>query len=577
MYTKRFTMALLAAVVLLISCGKKGPSYTKYIPKDASYVVAFDVKSMMTKLEQDSLKVENMLDVLKDEKDPTTYATALEYWKQFQDAGLDFDNKMILAIPSLDIEKGEVTAEIVAGLKDAKKLEDFIGKLPNKPKVTRDGDLSLVTTPEFALGWNKDAVIILATGGGTANYGMVDADSLSTTAPAPGSSSVGETLKKYFNLKKDESIASVDAFTDLLAEKADVSMFTNSSSLSTAAGAGAAAAMAMMPKIKELMEGIYSTTTVNFEDGKMVMESNTFAGKKLAELLKKYAGPTADLSLVENYPSQNLNGIVAFSFKPELVPGFLKELGLDALANIGLAETGTNVDEIVKAFKGDFAVVFSDFALKQESMGKDAEYQHTAPSGKLLVAVRIGDKAAFDKLVGLAEKTGGIRRQGNRLVPVQGEDDEISVAGTSFGIAAIEGDLLVYSNDTALFNSYVAKSAKLALPAEARSAISGKSMGMYINVENILKGVPESIFDSTDTHERNILQHSKNVFKSMSFSTGNFDGKKIGGSGEVTMAPGKNSLPQLVRFLMYAASEMKAKDAEREARLEMEEAEDLKD
>ncbi|HMP91449.1 MAG TPA: DUF4836 family protein, partial [Phnomibacter sp.] len=280
MYTSRFTVVLLAAAVVIASCGKKAPSYTQYIPKDASYVVALDIKGMMTKLEKDSLSMENMLQVLKENKDQSTYNTALEYWKQFQNAGLDFENKLLVAIPALDLEKGEITAEVVAGLKDPKKLEEFIGKLPNSPKPVKEGNISTITTPDFSLGYNNEAVVILAKGGGTNQYSALDMEEADSNkvAPAPGASnSTADLLKKYFGLKKEESIASVEAATSVLAENADIAVYTSSASLANAAGMGGGGmAMAFMPKVKELVEGIYSTSLINFDDGKVDVKSNSF-------------------------------------------------------------------------------------------------------------------------------------------------------------------------------------------------------------------------------------------------------------------------------------------------------------
>ncbi len=561
MQPKRIAVLMITAVFLLTACSKKGPKYTQYIPKDASYVVSIDLKSMVTKLEKDSLTVENMMEVLKDTTDPSKYSKALEIWKQFKDAGLDLESKVLVAVPSIDMNSGSVSVEVLAGLKDGKKLEDFIGKMPSPPKVQKEKDFSYAIKDEMIVAWNSDAVMIVA---GTKNrrttYYEPDADGSTQAAPVvPGSDgSQLDKVKKYFSLKKEESIASVKEFGDLMGKEADVAIFTNTAGL-----AGANATLAIMPKVKDLLEGIYSTSTINFEDGKMVMDGNTYVGKKLAEILNKYTGPEVDMSLIEPYASNNVDGVVAFSFKPELVSAFLKETGFDALIDMGLAQQGVSMADITKAFKGDFAFIFSDFAVSEVEKPDYAggTYKSKDPSAKMLFAVRIGDKAAFDKVITVATKTGMFTRQGNRLVPA-----DVNPADAQKLILGIENDLFIYCSDEALYKSYVAKTAKIGLSDEAKSAIKGSSIALFFDGEKILKGIPESLFDSTEIHERNILSRSKTTFKTLTFTTENFDGKKIHGTGELTMAPGKNSLPQLVRFLMYAAEEMKQHDAEREAR-----------
>lgn len=552
---------LVAVVVLLAACGKKGPTYTQYIPKDASYVVSMDVKSLVTKLEKDSLSVENMLEAIKDSSDPSKYAKAIEMWKQFQDAGLDFDNKIFVAVPTFDMNSGNVNLQLVAGLKDEKKLEAFIAKMPDAPKVAKEGDISYATMNDMIVGWNKDAVMII---GGHSTPVMPDAysgdDSTGAPAPAPipgGSPDLLATLKKYFALKKDESLASIKVFTDLAADKGDFAIFTNTNSL---AGSNANPALTMMPKVKELLEGIYSTTIVNFEDGKMVMNTQTFVGPRLADLLKKYAGPEVDMNLVDPYPSTNVDGVVAFSFKPELIPEVLKAAGVDALIDGFLQQQGMSTAEIMKAFKGDFAVMFSDFSMAkvEKKNFNDETYSSYEPSAKLLVAVRINDKAAFEKLLSLGTKSGSLIRQGNRLIPARN-----GVADSSQKIiAGVENDLVVFSNDESVYSAYIAKKSKIGLSSEVTNGLKGNSIAFFMDVEKTLSGIPETMFDTSALHEKNVLAKSKSLFKTIDFTTSNFDGKKLDGKGEVIMATDKNSLPQLVRFLMYAAEEMKLKSAE---------------
>ena len=545
---------LVAAIVVLAACGKKGPSYTQYIPKESGYVLAFDVKSMVSKLESDSLTVENMLAILKDTDKPTNYTQALNIWKQFKDAGFDWSNPILLAIPVFDVDAGRVDVQIVAGLSDAKKLEAFIAQLPDAPKVQKEKDISFAVTDDMAIGWNSKAVMILAANDDL--KGLTGMGANGNIAPAPGSANTPvDKLKKYFALAKDASLASVDEFGNMMSKKSDIAIFTSNAGM---AGTSANAALAMMPKIKDLIEGLYSTTYVNFEDGKLAMESNTFAGKKLADFLKKYAGPQIDRSMVAAYPGTPM-GISAFSFKPTLIPGFLSETGLDALANLGLAKQGVTVDDISKCFAGDFAVMFGDFSLQQiEKISYDgSSYKTTEPTGKIVVAVKIGDKAMLDKLIGLAAKEGLLTRQGNRLVPANGGVTDTTVKMT----IGIENNLFVFSNDEATYKAYAANNAKSSLPASAVAAINNKSMAFWIDGEKLLAGIPESMFDSTEVHEKNILTKSKSLFKSAWFNSDNFDGKKINGKGELEMTPGKNALPQLVRFLMYVAEETKARDA----------------
>ena len=562
MQFKRLAGLAIIAMMLLTACSKKGPSYTRYIPKNAAYVVALDVKEMMAKLEKDSLTVENMMAVLKDTSNPSQYSEAMAIWGQFKDAGLDFENKVFLTVPAVNATGTEIDIQVLAGLKDAAKLEDFIKKMPEAPAIKKDGELSYASKEGMIMGWNKDAVMILASPAAPhMNYDTDGGDEPASAAPAvPGEGADLAKLKKYFGLKTEESIVEVAEFKDLIGKKADIAVYTSASDL---AGTGNPA-LAMMPKVKELLADIRSATIINFEDGKVVMEGDTYLGKKLGDIVKQYSGPTVDIDLITPYPSNDVVGLMAFSFKPELIGALAKEAGVDALADLALSQKGLTTAEVLKAFKGDIAVVASDFVMKkvEKTTWEDVKYMSTEPSVKVLAAVRIGDKAVFDKLIGMMVNEGMLVKKGNRLLLA---NNGVAEVGEPAAIG-VENDLLVIASDEDVYKAYVAKSAKIGISDDVKGHIKGSSMAMYADIGKVLAGVPESVLDSNDVHSKNILAKAKPLFKTMSFTTENFDGKKIHGAGEMLLAEGKNSLPQLVRFLMYTAEEMKQKQNEQKAK-----------
>jgi hypothetical protein len=558
MKTRQIFGWVLLAAVLLTACSKKGPSYAKYVPKSAGYVLAFDLKRLTQKLEQDSLTFENMLTVINEDKSSKAYTEALSKWNEFKDAGVDFEQKVLVAVPALDVTAGSVSFQLVAGLKDPSKLEAFIAKQKDAPKIEKEGNLSMVDMNGVVLGWNKEAVMLVGAQS-TPSYDLLNDSTDAPIDAVPGAEGEKALLKKYFDLKKDESVLSLDEFGQLMEDPADVAVFTNSESMT---GTQVNPLMAtMQSKLKDLLQGMYSTTKINFEQGKIVVESNSFIGTKMGDLLKKFAGPVVDMSLVERYPSANMNGVAAFSFKPELIPAFLQETGFDALAGVAMAEAGVTVDDVIKAFKGDFAIMFSDFAIQHVDQGKDAAFKAHMPVAKVLMAVRIGDKAAFEKLLNTAAGKNLIRREGNRIYP-GGEELNAAVGNSVF--VGIENDLLVVASDSAIYAGYAAATTGAALKPAAASAIKGKSLGFYVDASSILQGISNDVFDSTDVHMKNILDRSRGTFKEMWFNTSNFDGKKISSYGELVLADQKNALPQLVRFLMYAADEVKLQQKQEE-------------
>lgn len=561
---KGYWLLLITAMVLLVACSKKGPSYSQYIPKEARYVIALDVKSMIEKLGKESLTLSNMLDVLQDSADSSKYAGAIGIWKQFKDGGIDLDHKILLVMPGLKRKQESVEIEILAGIKDESKLQALVAKLPGASEIIKEKGTSYAVVDEWVIGWRKEVVMILgAQTTGIPGGILGDGSGVPAPAPPPGDkAAMVEKMKSYFSLKKDESMASVSALEDLVSATGDVAVYSNSGSL---AGEQAGMAMAMMPRVRELLEGMYSTSIINFEDGKMVLNSNTFTGKKLAGILSKYTGPRVAMNLVDPYPGNNIGGVAAFSFNTELIPALLKETGLDAIVNPALAMQGINIADIVKAFKGDFAVIFSDFAIErtEKTIMDSRKYMARQPSAKLLVAASIGDKSSFEKVLEVGIKTGRFKKQGNRILPAR--DGVVDTISRKF-ILGIENNTLVFSNDELVYKTYSSKTGKIGLSNEARNTINGASIAFFMDAEKILNGIPGSVFDTTGTHEKNILAKSKTIFKSLHFRTDNFDGEKISGSGELNMMGETNSLPQLVQFLVYVNEQMKQKHAEDQAK-----------
>lgn len=556
MNLKHMMGAAIIGMLLLTACGKKAPSYAKYIPKDAGYVVALDVQSMMVKLQKDSLSIDNMMDAFKDSS--ADYAKAVSTWKDFKDAGVDFSNKIFVTFSTSGISMmggGNTSFEMVGGLKDAAKLEAFIKKQPHFGEIKKGDGFSYAGENDMMVGWNDDAVIMVGTNENKyANYNMDD-----RTGAAPRSQSnaatASEKLKKYFKLEKAESMASVDAFADLMGKKADISMY-NSANLSSMP----AMITGFVPKLKDLLEGTYSTSLINFDDGKADIQTTGYLSEKMAELIKKYPSNDVDMGMLENYPSSNVDGLMLMSFNPKLIPELVKAVGADAIANVGLANAGLNLDEVGSIFKGDFAFAVSDFTMIKKDYGNGMSMP--SPSVKIIFSAKIGNKGALDKVIALGEKQGMVVRQGDRIlvanngVPLQGMPYAISLAN----------DAITIASDSALLTTYLAKTQKIGLSDDVKSKLKSTSAAFYVDMEKIFTGMGTSMFDSTDMEGRNSFEKAKATFKDGWFTAGNFDGKKSESKGELVFVdPKKNSLSQIVNFAIYAGQQQKAKSTRQAA------------
>ncbi|MEI9958150.1 MAG: hypothetical protein WDM90_18005 [Ferruginibacter sp.] len=65
--------------------------------------------------------------------------------------------------------------------------------------------------------------------------------------------------------------------------------------------------------------------------------------------------------MIKRLPIKDVAAIFSMSFKPAGIKEFLKLLGIEAYANMGLAFAGFSLDDFIKANKGDLLIAFGDF------------------------------------------------------------------------------------------------------------------------------------------------------------------------------------------------------------------------
>lgn len=544
----KHTLGLLAFALVISSCGKKAPEMTKHIPKDASYVIGFNMKQMQDKLVKEQLTFDNFISFLQGDKD-SAYTKAKKFYDDIKSSGLDTEAPVYMYMnldpANMQTMKGQVS--FLFAVKDADKMEAYIKKNAAGAVIGKGDGFSHVAMPGNAngsLGWNKEfAVAVLELGGSSYSF---DDYSVDSTGTAPNLKNDGgnknlTALNAVFKMKESESVAANSEFKDLVGKNADMFIWTSTNSFSGMPGIP-------LPKLKDFMKDNYSATTINFEEGKVIMDGDAIVNETLKTILSKYAGPEVNMDLLENYPSSNVDGAVAVNFNPEIIMAFVKELGFEGLADMGLASQGITTADITKAFKGEMAFAFSDFAVKQEPASWDSSYMMDKPSAKWMLNIKVGDKPSFDKLMSVAMKSGGVEKQGDKyVIKGMGENDKTAIS--------ITGSNVIVTGDDATLGAYLAKSTKIGLSDEVKKKFTGPT-ALYFDIKKILASVPTQ----KDTSDMLVMEKSKALFKEVWGNTSNYSRGKVHSHFELTLQDEKtNSLAQLAKFFQFAATEMKKK------------------
>lgn len=551
---------IVAIILLITSCGKKAPNEAKYIPKNVSMVVAINPKSLEEKLKTGNLTFDSITNrILSNDKIFTEENK--KKWEDFKNSGIDLENNFYYFMT----QKGSLNADlrttinIMAVMKDEAKFDKFIREQKdiNAADIEKSKDFSIVKTgKDVVMSWNKEVVILSITLEKASGTFDESGNYIEPDLSAIQSKLISE-VKSYYSLKENESIASVSYFKDMFKDKADGYMFSTTSGVSSLLSSSPF----NIPKLQELVEGNYSTSTFNFENGKIDVKSKSYLNPFLSSLVKKYGGKEVNEDFVENFPSQNMNGALLISFNPELLDALLKELEIRGMVDGFLSKEGLTSADIFKVLKGEINFALSDFSLTTKEVpynssidGTPSTYSTTVPSYKLIFEAPVGDKAAFEKIMNkgvemnlLTKTTTGY--EGGEMI-------------NSTGMYFMADDKkIVLASDKEFYNTYLAKKTKSNISSDILKKFDDKTIAAYIDFNSIINGMLPSIKDSTVLKGMNIVN---GTFTNLVSTVEKFDGKSMNGKFEINMKNSKqNSLVSFVNMLSDIFKVIKEDDKSR--------------
>jgi hypothetical protein len=288
--------------------------------------------------------------------------------------------------------------------------------------------------------------------------------------------------------------------------------------------------------VKKLTAGAYQTAAVHFENGKIKVNSLAYAGKEIQDIMKKYPMDKVNISALENYPSENVFGFVLMNFDLRILGDIVKLLGMDGFANMGLAQTGLTLDDILKAFTGEIALIGSDFSIKSTPSEWDTSYKVTKPEVKWVFNMKVGDKAAFDKVMATPMVAQMFTKQGAEYVPNQ-PMGELAVSITEKRILA--------ASDQGLLTSYNDGKSKVKLEEGILGKAKGNVLSMYVSVEKLVNNLPAEEMKMPDS----IVNDIKGLLKDFTVFTEPNNGKSQRSVMELNFKnENQNTLVQIVNF-----------------------------
>jgi len=503
----------------------------KLIPKDASLIMVINTTAIEEKTKNISFdKLDSTVNSILPKED--SYKFVKEFGKLKE--AIDFKDKFVFFMTQNLKGKETITnLNLIASLKNAKLMEAALKSnedWKNKSITVANGYSYFIPDNMFAISWN-DKFVMLSINPSKEVFNYDNINHSFKTIPADTTTFLKQ-IAKYYALPDSESVASIKEFNDLTKEKADIYSFSNSTYLTSY--------LSLMPiqlvKLDSLVRDNYSASTISFENGKVETNGTIYLNKGLAALFKKYSGTMVKTSLLDAYPTQNINGFILASFNPEILEGLLKELNVESLLDGFLFRQGLSTKDIYQCLNGDINIAFSDF-----KMGKNDKGSSSSGSAKYLMEASIGNKESFKKLMDLLLPLGYIIKDGNGY----------TLSPTLSGYAYLHTDdsKIIVATDAATYKDYISGKSKNNIDESIKSAVKGKSVAMYLNIDNMLSGIGHiTIYDTLIS---NNVQRLRNTIKDAIVTGDNLKDNMIKSHGELRLKDDKqNSLVLLHNMCM---------------------------
>lgn len=511
------------ALVLIVSCNSADKSVIA-VPKDAAIVLHINTSSLSSKLSWKEIQQTNWFKEVYADADDSLAKKLLD---NPGNSGINTETDMVFFVKRQG-KNGYGVFE--GGLKDAAAFEAFNKKIKSGATSSKDGTLNIMKMDKEAIvAWNEARFIYVA----DAHLDNMERYNESEPKAPLTADSLINFAKGLFTLETANSLTSDDKFAALLKENGDMHLWVSAEKLY---GNMLRDVTAMIQNFGKLTEGNVSAMTLNFDNGKIDVKAKSYYNKELAKLYEKYKMKNMDADALARIPSENVTGVFAMNYPPEGLKEFLKLLGVDGVVNGFLGDVGYSIDEFVKANKGDLLVAVSDFEIKTEQVtipsyeegGTPYTYTKTNPKVKVLFATAINDKPAFDKMVSIVKaKTEGMR--------------ESMLSGISY---SLNDKWFAAGNSEEQVNKFLAGGANNKQPFIGK--LTGHPMGMYVDLQKILKTTEAA---STDSTLKVVLSESVKMWEDIVATGGEIKDGSISSHFEINLVDkNTNSLKQLSQY-----------------------------
>ncbi|MEO5889642.1 MAG: DUF4836 family protein [Ferruginibacter sp.] len=519
----RRLMIICIVPAIFASCAKTN-TQGKLIPKEAAFVITMDGKSLSAKLPWDEIKKNPLFKEINDDSSlPAALKSLLD---NPETSGVNTETDLLFFVVK-DSIGGYIGFE--GTVKDETIFKAFNKQIAGSGVESEKDDVQFISKFPVCVGWTKEKFVYVFD---VPQLYQTDEltkrmirDSISVNKVR--ARDIGAACKAVFALKESNSLGKDERFTGLMKETGDVHFWVNAEQIIKGGSTNTSFAMIDLDKF---YEGSVTTATMNFEDGRMMVNAKTYALGKIIDIFKKYSGAKVNEEMIKRMPGKDIAGVMALGFKPEALRELIQLTGLEGLLNLN--NIGFSFDDLIKANKGDILVGVSDVALKPDTTAKFMDQDDNMPGMKrpefnFIFAASIGNKESFNKLINAGEKLGH---------QFYGDKKPFSFSSSS--------DWFALSNNKQSVDQFLA-------PANTNfdfiNKISGEPFGGYLDIQTVLKAFKAEA--TKDSSAKIAYEATLNMWSNIIWKGGNYSDGGISHTVEINLVDkSTNSLKQLNQY-----------------------------
>ena len=526
----KFSLLLSVSALLIFSSCSKSNKEGRYVPATAALVVHLNGQSLNSKLPWEEIKQSELFkQAYADSSVPVIVKSVMD---NPENTGIDVKTDLLIFVVK-DSSGGYVAVE--GTVKDAAKFKQFNSNMNKTPAIESEKDgIHFLTSDQMTASWKDEKFVMVMDAPGLNSMNKMNRYSDdSTTAVAPEiKKDLNAIATQIFALKEDKSLGKEEKFTDLMKSTGDIHFWVNIEAFGLGSSDMPGMAALSMINFKKIYEGSRATGTVNFDNGKINADFTSYSGKEMTDLVKKYSGDKINSDMLKRIPSKNVAGLFALNFKPEGIREYLKLLGLEGFANMGTAFLGFNLDDFIKANKGDIMLAVTDFV--QDSSGR--------PDLGVIFSASIADKPSFNKLIEAGKKLSKEKFNGENGPAISYNMNE-----NYFAIGNKKQDV----------DKYIASANNSSL--DFLDKITGNSSAAYVNFQSLLKAM--SVDAQKDSLGYLIYDASLKMWDNFIFTGTGFSNGGSTSHMEINLLDkNTNSLKQLNKYLGVLGAVKKKQD-----------------